>query len=396
VPEAVVHRLSIHPLLIPLRNKVVDAAAERGVADPVVVSVELTNGLCGHGETVPRPSVTGETVDSVIQDLRATFMESVMGFHLRSFPEALEAIESLPWQSTQKRPVLAARAAIELALLDASMRTFRRSLNDAVQWMGLPAFGSPGSLPQIRFCGVLAGGTHDATLAQLRQMYWYGLRRFTLKVGFPEDLERLKLVLAYLRRPLTAGRAVLRLDANSGWSPDDAASRLAQIRGLPIAAIEQPLPRGREDALPQLRKDSEIPIVHDESLLTLEDARRLVELGPADGFSIGISKCGGLLPSLRLAAFARRRGIGVHLGCMLAETGILSAAGLRFLEVCPAVTWAEGCYGRFLLRADIASPSLRFRYGGRSPRPMGSGLGVELDAAKLEAHAERPPIAIQL
>ncbi len=416
MPAAVVHRLSIFPLSIPLRRQVAHAASRRSVADPVVVAVELTNGIAGYGETLPRPYVTQETVESVVHAIQTTFIPVVMAFHAESFPEALEAIEALPWQDEEGRTLPAARAAVELALLDASLRAYHRDMDAVVQWMGLPGFGSPGSTRQIRYSGVLASDELAATLRQLRLMYWYGLRHFKLKVGMPGDMERLERVCDFLHRPLAKERATLRIDANAAWSKESAIEWLFATAHLPIAAVEQPLPRGCEDELhlpPQkinsaqaaprglpTRRDFILPaarvLIQDESLVTLDDAQRLIDLGIADAFNIRLSKCGGLIPSLRLAALARRHNVSIQLGCMVGETSILSAAGLRFLEVCPGVTWAEGCFGSFLLTGDTTKKALRFGYGGRPPKLKEPGLGVAVDPIRLKRLCTGDPFVVNL
>jgi L-alanine-DL-glutamate epimerase-like enolase superfamily enzyme len=318
-----------------------------------------------------------------------------MAFHPRSFPEALETLESLPWKGAQGRFAPAARAGIELALLDAAMRAFRRSVNDVVQWMGLPGFGQPGSVEKVRFSGVLWAASPRETLRRLRRMYWYGLRHFTLKVGMTEDLDRLPSVLRYLQRPLAARRATVRLDADGAWSLDSARDALTRLRGEPIAAVEQPLPVGQESHLSELRRITDVPWIHDESVRSLEDAKRLMALGVADMFKLGIGKCGGLLPALVIAGLARRQRVPIVWGGGVRETSVLAGAGLRFLEVTPGIQWAEGCFGRFLLRDDVTSPSLRFRYAGRLPGIPQEGLTVAADATALEKYAERPPILLQ-
>ena len=161
-----------------------------------------------------------------------------------------------------------------------------------------------------------------------------------------------------------------------------------------MASLEQPLPRGEEERLATLREVVGWPVMHDESLVTVEDAKRLINLGVADGFNIRVSKCGGLLPSLRLAGLARRAGVRLQLGCMVGETSILSAAGLRFLQECPGVEWAEGCFGRLLLQSDVTVRSLRFGYGGRPPRLGGPGLGVRVDSEQLSRLCRRYPTVI--
>ena len=165
---------------------------------------------------------------------------------------------------------------------------------------------------------------------------------------------------------------------------------------MPIAGLEQPLAKGNESDLLILRDLFDIPLILDESLITIEDGQRLIDLGVADGFNIRISKCGGLLPSLRLAALARRASVEVQLGCMTGETSILSAAGLRFLQVCPAVLRAEGCFGSLLLSDDVVAESLRFGYGGRLPRLRGAGLGVNVDPERIRRLCADEPVVINL
>lgn len=393
---AIVHRVTVFPLTIPLRRKVMHAASHRGVADPVVVAVELTNGTIGYGETQPRHYLTDETVDSVTETVRSVFGPALIKFHPTSFPEALEVIEMLPWYDARNHLIPAARAVVELALLDAAMRVFRRDIDDVVRWMGLPGFGSPGSVRVMRFSGILAAPDLATTLRQLRFMYWAKLRAFKLHVGIEGDRDRLGQVADYLKRPLAQGRASLRVDANGRWSKDEAIEWLSDVAHVPIAAVEQPLGRGDEEDIPILHDLFDTPIMHDESLVTIEDGQRLIDLGVADGFNIRISKCGGLIPSLRLAALARRVGVRLQLGCMVGETSILSSAGLRFLGVCPGVVWAEGCYGSFLLADDVVAKPLRFGYGGRPPRLHGPGFGIEVDQQRLRFFCEDHPVVINL
>jgi len=388
--------VTLTPLAIPLRRKVSHAASQRAVADPVVVSVELMNGMTGHGETLPRPYVTGETVESVLADIENVFVPLLLDVHPEHFPGALEAIDNLPFADDQGRRLPAARAAVELALLDAYARCFRRPLSEVAGWLGLAGFGLPGSTRTIRYSGVLASDSIASIRKTLRLLWWYGLRDFKLKVGMPDDVERIRAVLQQVGRAVARGRATLRLDANGGWTRDQAIERLSDFGEMPVAALEQPLPPGREADLPFVHDLTEVPLIHDESLVSLEDARRLEELGVADGFNIRISKCGGLLPALRLADFARRNGTIVQLGCMVGETSILSAAGRRFLEVVPGVEFAEGWFGSFLLAADLTRRPLRFGFGGRGRHLPGPGLGVEVDPHRLALLQDRKAAVFNL
>ena len=81
----------------------------------------------------------------------------------------------------------------------------------------------------------------------------------------------------------------------------------------------------------------------------------------------------------------------LQVGCQVGESSLLSAAQLTLLQglapLTPGVRYAEGCFGRHLLREDPASPLVQFGYGGRPPRrPPGAGLGVEVDLAALQRY----------
>ncbi len=399
----VVRRISILPLTIPLRHQVEHAASSRATADPVVVAVELQNGVVGYGETLPRPYVTGESVESVIATVQSTFLANLMSFHPESFGAAIDALDALPWQSESETPVPAARAAVELALLDASMRTFDRGMEAVVRFLDLPKFAAPGSLPTIRFSGVLATSSIAKMRKMLRLMYWGGLRHFKLKVGFDGDAEFVRVASDYLAAAIANGKASLRVDANGGWSLEEAEAWVRETSSFPLASIEQPLAKTADSSLPRLKSamhgqwGATAPLImHDESLVTMEDAERLSEIGVADAFNIRISKCGGMLPSLRLADYAHRHDIGFQIGCMVGETSILSAAQVQLLSVCPDVRWAEGCFGSFLLSGDVVDKPLRFGFGGRPPGTRGGGFGVDVSIERLASLCETEPITLTL
>lgn len=368
---------SVRPLAIPMRRKVDHATLQRRLADPIVFCVELNSHVEGFGETLPRPYVTGETIASVTEAFTSVYAPVLLELHPESFPHALEAVDALPWSDAEGTAAPAARAAVELALLDAYSRHFRRPISDAVGWMGMNEFGPNGSLRTIRHGGVLATSHLASMKRNLRLMWWYGLRDFKLKVGDDGDEERLRWASKYL------ARASLRVDVNGAWSLTEAINRLKNWNDVTLAAIEQPLAKGDEEHLPELKSHVNVPLMHDESLISMDDAKRLVELGVADAFNIRISKCGGLMPSLRLAHFARKHGVLIQLGCMVGETSILSAVGRKFLELVPGVRFAEGSFGSLLLTHDVVGHPARFGYAGKVNAISGFGWGIDVEQSKL-------------
>ncbi len=388
--------IRIHPLAIPLRRPFEHAAHIRQTADPVVVEVELADGTVGFGETLARPYVTGETPETVGQTIQTFLAPRLVDWRPDHFADALERIDALPSLDNVGAVITAARAALELALLDAYSRHFERPINEAVGWLGLPGFGSPGSIGSVTYSAVLSGSRGAAGLARkTRMMYWYGLRDFKLKVGYEDDEQRIDIVRKVLGTSL--GRTTtLRLDANGGWTLKQAIERLKRLGPGVISSVEQPLDRSEDGALPQLKAAVAVEVMPDESLVTMDDARRLVGMGAVDRFNIRISKNGGFLAALRLAHCARSHGIKYQLGCMVGETSILSAAGRRFIENVPGICFAEGSYGRFLLAGDITDRPVNFGCGGKPKVLPGLGWGVTVRSAMLKQYVRGAPMEIRL
>ena len=137
-----------------------------------------------------------------------------------------------------------------------------------------------------------------------------------IKCGGPADLATLEAVRAVYDGPL-------RVDANTGWQPDDAIALLPELERLGVELIEQPFPARRLDQLGWLQERSSLPIVADESAVTIADLDALV--GVVQGVNVKLAKCGGVGPARAMLARARELGFRTFLGCM-EETSIAIAA----------------------------------------------------------------------
>ena len=381
-----IRNVHVYRLEIPLRTRFEHAAASRDTADPVVVQLAAVAPYAHHagfGETLARPYVTGETPASVVQDIADLFAPRLAAFMPASFADALEFIETLPTQ-LGGRIVTAARTAVELALLDLAGRVFRRRPADIVGWLGLPGFGPPGCRATARYSGIIVGSTRRKLGAFLRLQRLYGLRDFKLKVAVDGWEQRLEWAYRQLQRPLEQGRATLRVDANGGWTPEQARAALPALERCGVCAIEQPLGDHEDAELLALAEQTSCDLIADESLLTIADAKRLIDGGGVQVLNVRLAKNGGLMPSLRIARMALTAGLDVQLGCLVGETSILTAAGIAFLEACPNVRFVEGAFGSFLLRADVVRRPIRFGLGGRIRPRRSFGLGVDVDTHALD------------
>jgi muconate cycloisomerase len=176
----------------------------------------------------------------------------------------------------------------------------------------------------------------------------------------------------------------LRIDANEAWSPAEAAERIMELSLFGITSVEQPVAHAHAGALADVRLTVSVPIMLDESLCSMTDAEVAVERGVCDLFNLRLSKCGGFIPSLRLAAYARRHGLGYQLGCQIGETALLSAAGRHFATSVAGIRYLEGSYDRHLVREALGTKDLTFGWGGWAPALPGPGLGVTVDSRALQ------------
>lgn len=377
--------LKLFRVAVPLKKVVRHASFERSASENLVVRVELAGGPVGYGEGVPRPYVTGETVESTFGVLAAHDWARRIG-QPANFRQVVERLEALRLPETEADPRgmagNAARCALELAILDAFGRRFGESAGRAIDLAtaeGLRRFPAP---RLVRYSGAI---TSESTLGEWQtalKIRLYGFHQVKVKVGTrgQDDARRLRALRWILGR-----RMDLRLDANEAWSASELVDRVEPLRRFGPTALEQPVPHAEVDSLAEVRGRLDIPIMLDESLCGLPDAEAAVTRRTADLFNVRLSKCGGILASLRIIALAQRSGLGVQLGCHPGETALLSAAGRHLASRVAGLRYVEGSYDRHILAANLTRQDLTFGYGGWAPILARPGLGVDVDPGALEA-----------
>jgi muconate cycloisomerase len=176
----------------------------------------------------------------------------------------------------------------------------------------------------------------------------------------------------------------IRIDANEAWSAREAASKIEALVPCNVSCVEQPIAHEEVEALTDVRRRVAVPIMLDESLTSAKDAEAAIGGQWCDLFNLRLSKCGGFLNSLRLAALAQQAGLGYQLGCHPGESGLLSAAGRHWATSVANVRYLEGSYDRHVLKELLTNEDITFHYGGRAPVLAGPGLGVTVNRAVLE------------
>ncbi|HET9949163.1 MAG TPA: o-succinylbenzoate synthase [Longimicrobiales bacterium] len=332
-----------------------------------VVLLELRGGgLEGWGECVAQedPSYWYETVETAWHVLADFVLPGLVGRTLAS-PE--DALTHVAWM--RGHPM--ARATVEMAAWDLLARAAGVSLREALG-------GTAASVP----VGVSVGlQESDEALAEAVDHYLAaGYARVKVKIEPGRDVE----TLGRLRERFPD--AVLMADANAAYTLEDA-HRLRALDPLGLTMIEQPL--APDDLLghARLQEQLETPVCLDESIASEQDARLALELGSCRVINLKPGRVGGLGPARRIHDLAGAAGIPLWCGGML-ETGIGRAHNLALASLEGFTLPGDLSASRRYWARDIVEPEHEV-VGGRMAVPAGPGIGVAVDAARVEALATR-------
>jgi muconate cycloisomerase len=376
---------------LPLRRVVRHASHERTSTENVVVRCELSDGSIGWGEGVPREYVTGESVDSALELLR----DADLAGQLTPCPDFLAAVRlaeqlALPAVPGDDRGCRgnAARCALELAVLDAFGRSFGESLTNVTELVAADVYRFR---ENVQYSGAITSSRGWKLRALALGYRLTGFAQVKVKVGIPgyDDRRRLRTI-----RRCVGRRMGLRIDANEAWPPGESAERIRELEPAGLDCVEQPVAHEHVEALAAIRRQVATPVMLDESLCSQVDAERAVRGGWCDQFNLRLSKCGGYLPTLRLARYAAAHGVTCQLGCQVGESVILTAAGRHFAASVAGLTAVEGSFDRHLLRETLAFRDLTFGRGGRAPALGGCGHGAWVDGDAVDRLARRREVLL--
>jgi len=284
-------RLSVEAQTWPIAGRFTISRGSKTQADVVLVTLREGDHE-GRGECVPYARY-GETVKDVVSALR--FME-------------MQIADGLTREELQRvMPRGAARNALDCAMWDLEAKQAGKPV-----WE-LAGLAEP---KPVITAYTLSLGEPDAMEEAARQAADRPLLK--LKLGGGSDIARVEAV----RRGAPHARLIV--DANEGWSPDDVLPLAQELAALGVALIEQPLPAGKDEALRGI--DCPIPLCADESAHGLEGMLRLV--GLYQYVNVKLDKTGGLTEALCVMRCARRRNLGIMVGCMVATSLAMAPAAL--------------------------------------------------------------------
>jgi len=302
-------KLSIRHIDLQLAHKW-EIARTRGTHILKVIVVELTgaDGTIGLGEAAPtaRYKESAITVETFLNkvDPRGLSFSDVEG--------------SMRYLDTLSRHDMAAKCALNLALLDGAGKKAKQPVYDS---LGL------GFRENQQVTSFTIGiDTPDVIRTKVQQASAYPVLK--MKVGVEHDKENLKAL-----REVAPAKAI-RLDANEGWKTKEQALERIELLAQDghVQFIEQPLPASTpaKDWV-WLKEKSPLPIFGDESYHFARDVAHAVEC--FHGVNVKLVKTGGISAAFEALRAARKAGLKTMLGCMI-ETSILISAAAQLAELC--------------------------------------------------------------
>ena len=332
----------------------------------VFIKLETDAGITGWGEAPITPAFPGRT-EAHLAALHVHLRPLVLGADPFRIEEMMGRVERAVVD------VPAATAALEMALFDIVGRTLET-----------PVYNLLGGScrDEIPLSWSLANPDFGADMEMTQRLYGEGLRIFKVKMGFAghaEDLRRLETLRAKL-----ADDVDLRVDYNQSLDVFDAIPRLRDIEAFGLTFIEQPVGHRQFDAMAEITRAIDTPIMADESVLSPVDALAVTRRRAADIVSVMVMK-GGIRLGKEVAAIAAAAGMPCY-GGSGPETGIAQLAGTHLVAATPNISLGcEFYHPAYYLREDILATPFPV-VDGKVRVPAGPGLGIEVDEDRLDAY----------
>ena len=365
----------VEPIAVsfPMKKPVFMAGVEIRRADNVLVRIEADNGVVGWGEAASAPTMTGETVESMMAAI-GYLTPALEGRPAEDIAGALAAMAARMYANS------GAKAAVEIALHDLVGRA-----------TGRPAYALLGGKLRDRMAvlGVIGTGELASDLREAEAKKAAGFAAFKIKVGIDRPLvdgERTRRICQVLGRG-----ALISSDANQGFSPDEAMQYVRAVADAGLDFFEQPVAADDLAGMAAVAAAAgKIAIGADEGIHSLEDIRRHHERRAARGASLKCIKLGGMRAVMAAGRLCAELGLSVNVSAKTGESSIACAAAMHIAAALPQIAWGltltnEG------LADDVTARPIRIERGHVTISDA-PGLGIEVDEERVRRYRRDLPV----
>ena len=327
----------------------------------LLVQIQTDEGVSGWGEGSPFWMIVGETQASGLA--AAQDMAKLL---LGKNPLDIEGCLNMLTRYLAGHPTT--RSAFDMALYDLAAKAAQMPLYQFLS----------GSKRQLITDETIYINTPERMAEDALRIQKKGADAIKVKLGtnLRDDVKRVKAI-----REAIGAETPIRTDANQGWDVVTASAVLRTIGDWNVQYCEQPIRRHDVAGLRQIRQQSPVPIMADESLFSAADAIRLVREEAVDYFNIKLSKSGGIFEALNINAIAEAAGIPCMIGCM-SESRLGLTANAHFASARQNVRFydLDACFEH----ADDPVQGGITYHGYQIELPETPGIGAEIDAAFLK------------
>ncbi|MEM2917754.1 MAG: dipeptide epimerase [Candidatus Bathyarchaeia archaeon] len=349
-----IQRIEVFPVTLHYHEPFTISAGSSIESHNVIVKIITDYEVIGWGEASPSKRVTNETQETVLQTL-----DKIAPRLIGECPLCIEKDLEIMDETVPGNP--SAKAAIDMALHDILGKTTKKPL-----FMVLGGYKK-----EILTDITLSLKTPKEMAKDAVKAVKEGFKALKLKLGVnpKEDIERVKLV-----REAVGNDVDIRIDANQGWTTQQAIEVLQKLEPYNIQFCEQPISAQNVHEMAKVRVASPIPIMADESVHTPSDALRLIYENAVDFINIKLMKCGGIQNAKKIAAVTEAANIPCMIGCM-GESNIGISAAVHVAVATRNIQYADLDCDILLKDKIVKKGGAQIKESKRSPT-WDNGLGI--------------------
>ncbi|WP_114791887.1 dipeptide epimerase [Niabella yanshanensis] len=355
--KALITRIELHKLSVPLKEPFIISLGPIYSADNVVVVVHTEIGIAGWGECSPFMSINGESANTAL--VVAKYFEKIwLGKDALQIEERINELDSLIYGNNS------IKSAFDMTLYDIAAQMAGQPL---YQYLG----GSKSKRIETDYTVSVGDATKMAADALKIKQAGFPVIKVKIGKGGASDVERIRTI-----REAVGYEIPLRVDANQGWGFEEAITTLKALEPFNIQHCEEPLPRWAFMQLPEIRRQSPVRIMSDETCGDHHDVQRLIDLKACDLINIKLGKSGGIFKALKMIRLAETHDVKIQIGAFLESR--IGMTAFAHLALCSEQIIYFDFDTALMFSEDPVEGGMIYKENGVIEVPEEPGIGARL------------------